>query len=206
MLFDEQGHVAEVDLLNDVRSHLGRLQAASTVGAQVDGVAVGRAGESFRREQRPFVFGMSGLAAALAFRLSGRWWRRRWFDDVRRRRLGGSRGTLAGGGELLPETKDGSLQRLQLRALLFQLSALLLELRLQTPAVGTGLCCCFGHDRILFRLGQTDQRTRERLRFDFIPALVTYTRSLTASGGRSSGSRAKQRTCPWRIFSAYQGS
>src|SRR5205823_3267445 len=89
-------------------------------------------------EQGPFVLGMSGLPAALPLVLTG--WRRWrwWLDDVGGRRLGGSRGVLAGGGELLLEASHGGLQ-------LLQLSTLLLQLRLQALALGTGSGCCFGH-------------------------------------------------------------
>jgi len=99
-------------------------------------------------EQGAFVFGMARLTADIAFVLAG--WERRWgwLDDVRRRRLGGSRGVLASSGEFLFETSHGSLQ-------LLQLGALFLQLCLQPLTSGTGDRCCFCHAFILLAVRQT---------------------------------------------------
>jgi hypothetical protein len=96
----------------------------------------------FRAEQGTFVQGMTRLATGLAF-IPSRSQRRGRLDDVRRGRFGGSRGVFARGGELLLQTSHGSLQPLELQALL-------LELRLQPLASGTGIRRCFCHARVLF--------------------------------------------------------
>src|SRR5208283_5937230 len=64
-------------------------------------------------------------------------------DGVRRRRLGRGRGILPGRGELLLETSDGGLERLQPRLLGVQL-------RLQAPTVRARLPCLGSHDGLCY--------------------------------------------------------
>ena len=151
MLVDLQGYRGEVDPLDDDRlSVIGQEQVTAAAGAGIQQVVGGLRSEHLARERDALVRGVSRLAAGLAPRLTG--WRLRLggLDDVGGRGLGGSRGVLARSGQLLLETSHGSLQRLQL-------GALLLQLRLQTLAFATGVAAASlipsFYSALLLRLG-----------------------------------------------------
>jgi hypothetical protein len=144
MLLDAESRRLEIDLLNDVGQVPVATQATAAAGAGVQ--RVDEEGlHLLAREGSAFVFRMPGLAAALAPVLTG--WTRRWWrlDEVGGGRLGGSRGILAGSGQLLLQTRHGSGQSAQGGALLLQQGALLVQLRLQQLAAGTGSSGCSGH-------------------------------------------------------------
>ena len=141
VLLDVQLGRFDIDLLDDAGQGAAGTQLAATAGAAGQLVCKELV-DLLVWEEGAFVFGMTGLAPALAFVLARRWRRWRRLDDVRRRRLGGTRGVLAGSGELLRQTSHAGLHLLQLRALL-------LQLRLQPLASGTGSRCCFCHALVL---------------------------------------------------------
>ena len=157
VLLDGQLRRLDIDLLDDQSQsavETQRAAAAGTGGKRVDKELI----DLLRGEQGAFVLGMARLAAAMAFVLAGRRRRRGRLDDVRRGRLGGSRGVLAGGGELLLQTSHRGLQLLQLSAMPLYLDALLLQLCLQPLASGTGVRCCFCHALIHTRVCLTSQQ------------------------------------------------
>src|SRR5918998_6272391 len=111
VLLDRQSHLADVDLLDHPwRDGQGRPQAMAAQGAGVDAMIEGPAVEGLGREGGSLVLGMAGLAADAAPVLSLRRRRLGWLDDVGGRWLGGGRGVLARGGELLPELGDDLLE------------------------------------------------------------------------------------------------
>ena len=75
-------------------------------GAAVDGLGP---------EGGPLVLGMAGLAADAASVLALGRWRLGWLDDVGGRGLGGGRGVLARGGELLAQLDDHLLEGVEFR-------------------------------------------------------------------------------------------
>jgi len=137
VLLDVQRRLLDVKLLHDSGQLAVAAQVAAAVGAGVQRMDE-ESGHLLVREKGALVLGMSGLAAAAALVLAGRRWRRRRLDDVRRRRLGGGRGVLAGRRQLLLKPSHHGLQ-------LLQLSALLIQLCLQTLAAGTGGYGHFAH-------------------------------------------------------------
>jgi hypothetical protein len=132
VLLDGQLRRPKIDLLHDESLLAVETESSATAGAAAQGVNQEKI-DLVSGEKGAFVDGMTRLATRFAFVLSRR---RRWLDDVRRWRLGGSRGIFASGSELLLQTSHGSLQ--------------LLELLLQPLASGTGIRCCFGHATVLF--------------------------------------------------------
>ena len=131
VLLDPQGHLQDLDLLDDARDAVGPLQAMAADGAEFQVMVVETAVDLLRREGGALVLGMSGLAADLALLLALGRLRLGRLDEVRRGRLGGGRGVLAGGGQLPLQLRDGSLQVGYRRTQRIQL-------RLQPLAVGTG--------------------------------------------------------------------
>jgi hypothetical protein len=134
VLLDGQLRRLKIDLLHDESLLAVETELSATAGTAAQGVNQEEV-DLISGEKGAFVPGMAWLATPLAFVLSSRPGRR-WLDDVRRGRLGGSRGVFPRGGELLLQTSHGSLQ--------------LLELLLQPLASGTGVRCCFGHATVLF--------------------------------------------------------
>ncbi len=116
VLVDLQGHVADVDLLDNLdRFGVGQVQVPAAAGAGVEEVVGGGGGEHLGREQLALVCGVSRLAAGLAPLLAG--WRLRLggLDDVRGGGLGRVGGILEGRGELLLQLLDDDLESHELR-------------------------------------------------------------------------------------------
>jgi hypothetical protein len=122
---------ANLDLLDDTNVVAGRTQSVAAVGAKLRDIVVRRGRELFERDQASFVFGMSGLSADVSLVLTGRRLGFGRLDDVGRRRFGGSRGVLAGSGQLCLELSDRGLE-------LGNGYRQRIDLRLQAGAVGTG--------------------------------------------------------------------
>src|SRR5512132_38975 len=102
MLLDRQRHLADVDLLDHPRRDgEGGPQVMAARGAEFEAVIEGPGVDRRRREGGAFVLGMSGLSADSALVLALWRWGLGRLDDVGGRRLGGGRGVLAGGRELL---------------------------------------------------------------------------------------------------------
>src|SRR5208337_687199 len=172
MLLDHKRHVLDVDLLDHPghdREH--GLQVMPTPWANIEAMVERIAVDQFRREGGAFVLGVTRLPAAAASLLA---LRRGWFgrlDDVRRRWLGRGRGILPRRSELLMETSDSGLERLQLRLLGVQL-------RLQAPTVRAKLPCLGSHDGLCYILGR-----------EYTTPVNGYMLSTSQSRGR------KSRTC-----------
>jgi hypothetical protein len=141
VLLDGQFGRVEIDLLDDQGLLAVEAELSATAGTAVQGVNQEKV-DLLSSEQGAFVPGMARLATGFAFILSSSQ-RRLWLDDVRGRWFGGSGRVFAGGGELLLQTSHGRLQ-------LLELCTLLLELRSQLLAPGTGIRRCFCHARVLF--------------------------------------------------------
>ena len=123
------------------------LQVLPTPWAKIEAIVERTAVDQFRREVSAFVLGMTRLPADAASLLA---LRRGWFgrlDDVRRRWLGRGRGILPRRSELLLETSDSGLERLQPRLLGVQL-------RLQAPTVRAKLPCLGSHGGLCYILGR----------------------------------------------------
>ena len=115
MLLDPQGHLVDLELLDDAWCGDRGLQVMSTRGAGVEDVVVESPIDLFGRDRGAFVFGMSGLPADAASVLAlGRRWLG-WLDDVGGRGPGRGRGILARGRELLLQPGDGGLKGIELR-------------------------------------------------------------------------------------------
>jgi hypothetical protein len=141
VLLDGQLRRLQIDLLDDQSLLAVAAKLSTTAGTTVQGMNQEMI-DLLRGEQSAFVQGMARLATGFAFVLSRSQRRRGWLDDVRRGWFGRSRGVFLRGGEFLLQTSHGSLQ-------LLDLCALLLELLLQPLAPGTGARCCFCHHHIL---------------------------------------------------------
>jgi hypothetical protein len=90
MLFDRQGQLANVDLLDHPwRDRQGREQVRAAAGAGVEAMVEGAAVDDLGREGGPLVFGRTGLSADASFVLALGRWRLGWLDDVGGRGLGG---------------------------------------------------------------------------------------------------------------------
>ena len=113
MLLDRQRHVVDVDLL-DHPGHDRRhgLQVMPATGTKIEAMVERNAVDLFRWEGGAFVLGVSGLSTDAASLLALRRRRLGRLDDIGRRRLGGGRGILPGRRELLLESSDGGLKRL----------------------------------------------------------------------------------------------
>ena len=144
VLVDLQGHVADVNLLdNDGWFGVGHEQVPTAAGAGVQEVVGGAGGEHLGREQLALVCGMSRLAAGLASLLAGRWLRLGRLDDVRGGGLGRVGGILAGGGQLFLQLLDGGLES-------GELSAQGVDFGLQPLAIGTRRHCVGIHGRRVY--------------------------------------------------------
>ena len=131
VLVDLQGHVADVNLLDDLdRFGVGQVQVPAAAGAGVEEVVGGGGGEHLGREQLALVCGVSRLAAGLAPLLAGRRLRLGRLDDVRGGGLGRVGGILEGRGQLLLQLLDGGLES-------DELSAQGVNFGLQPLAIGT---------------------------------------------------------------------
>jgi hypothetical protein len=118
MLLDHQRHVVDVDLLDHPGHDRGHgFQVMPAPGAKIEAMVERIAVDQFRREGGAFVLGVTGLPAVAAPLLALRRCRFGRLDDVGGRRLGRGRGILPRRGELLLETSDGALERLEPRLL-----------------------------------------------------------------------------------------
>src|SRR5262249_50493524 len=100
MLLDQDRYLGYLDLLDDPHVVASGPQATAAVRADLWEVLVRGRGEEFRRGQGTFVLGVPGLPAGSAGILSRRGLRLGGRGDVRRRRVRGWWGGLAGGGQL----------------------------------------------------------------------------------------------------------
>ena len=150
VLVDLQGHVADVDLLDNLdRFGVGQVQVPAAAGAGVEEVVGGGGGEHLGREQLALVCGVSRLAAGLAPLLAG--WRLRLggLDDVRGGGLGRVGGILEGRGELLLQLLDDGLES-------HELSAQVVNFGLQPLAIGTWRYCVGIHGRRVYTACDSD--------------------------------------------------
>src|SRR4051812_21790127 len=84
VLLDLQGHIENVDLLDNAGLVASRAQTVSAVGANLrEEVIVRGGGQFFGEKGRAFMLGVSRLSANVAFSLSGRWSGLGRLDDVR---------------------------------------------------------------------------------------------------------------------------
>ena len=116
MLLDEQGHHADIDLLDHPwRQAGGGLEAVTTAGAGVDAMVEGAGVDGFGGKGDAFVFAMTGLSADASFVLSLRWRGLGRLDEVGGGWLGGGGRVFASGGELLDQLVDDRLDCGQFR-------------------------------------------------------------------------------------------
>ena len=134
VFLDAQRDPGDIDLLYDLRPEAGRPEVVSAVGAAIQAI-VEDGLDVLRLKEGPLVWDMTRLSACGTWRwLSWDGWLG-GLDDVGGRGLGGSRGVLACGRELLLELGYGRLQSV--------------ELRLQALASRTGGGYFFGHALVL---------------------------------------------------------
>jgi hypothetical protein len=111
MLLDRQGHLADVNLLDDPWwEGQGGLEVMAAAWAEVEAMVEEPAVDGLGWKGGAFVLGMDGLSADPAFVLALGWWRLGWLDDVGGRGLGGGGGVLASRGELLGQLVDDLLE------------------------------------------------------------------------------------------------
>ena len=163
MFFDDERNLLDVDLLDDARRRVGRLQAMTTGRTAFQNIVMATR-QHFGREQSPLMPYMAGLTAGLTFVVRGPVRRRwlRWLDDIRGRRLRGSRRILLGGSDFGLEFEVvglkldvASLKRFKLPLHLEHLQLLGIQLALQSLqqilqvlAVSTGSDDCTFHGRV----------------------------------------------------------
>jgi len=138
VFLDAQGQIEDFDLLHDARNQSARQQGMPTARASVELVAVATTRESLGGEESTLMWWVSGLPPLRALRSITAGARR--FQEIGRRRFGGSGGVLVLGGQLGLEFGKGGLEILDL--LLQCLQLLLQDLALWTR------CCGFLHGRL----------------------------------------------------------
>ena len=110
MLFDGGDLLDEFDLLHRMKLGSGGFESSPAKWAMGKAVVERGVRKLISRKQSPLVLGMTGLTTRQTFLLVQRGLRFRWFDNVRRRRLGRRGGIFASRSELLLKQGNAVLQ------------------------------------------------------------------------------------------------